>query len=282
MTMFLGIAEKKEFGRAGEAPRRGEAPARLVLHTTETRSLPAYSSPPHLTVAVGHPDSMPSLTAGEVRVWQHVSLDRTAYALLHPSGTEETNHMGSHCVQIEIVTCVADQPGAGVVGNRGRIPASLMQAVAGVVAAVLEAVPGIDPSVRPATSKWSDVGSFGASASQRFSVQEWREFNGICGHQHVPANAHWDPGAFDIDTLSGLVAGSRTSSAMRGSGSRSPSMTHVVSPGETLGAIAARFDVPLSDVRAANPDIVNADLIRPGDVLAIPPRGGGRGRGASA
>jgi hypothetical protein len=37
--------------------------------------------------------------------------------------------------------------------------------------------------------------SYGAGG-QRFSFARWRSFYGWCGHQHVPENAHGDPGAF--------------------------------------------------------------------------------------
>ncbi len=210
MAQFLSIAERKEFaGLSGHDPRRKDAPPRLVLHTTETKGLPAYSSPPHFTVAVGHPGSMPSLKEGQVKIWQHVSLDKTAYALLHPKGTEETNHMGSHCVQIEMVTYVGDQPKARppVVGNRGNIPEPLFLAVADLVREILAVVPGIRP-VAPEPAKWSASRSFGATAKQRFTPTEWRAFNGICGHEHVPANSHWDPGKFDITRFLSLVIGS--------------------------------------------------------------------------
>lgn len=204
--VFLSSAERVTFdGLDGATPRRGDAPARLVLHTTEGRSLPEYSSPPHFTVAVGHPDSMPSLPDGGVKVWQHVSLDKTAYALHHPHGTEETNHMGSHCVQIEIVTCVGDNPKARIVGNRGHLVEPLLRAVADLVREILTVVPGINPRAFPAENQWSANGSAGPNAPQRFSVNTWRNFNGICGHQHVPANNHWDPGDFDITGFVGLV-----------------------------------------------------------------------------
>lgn len=35
----------------------------------------------------------------------------------------------------------------------------------------------------------------------RMSDAEWREFNGICGHMHVPQNDHWDPGAMDLHKI---------------------------------------------------------------------------------
>jgi hypothetical protein len=154
---------------------------------------------------------MPSLRDGQVKVWQHVSLDKTAFALLHPKGTEETNHMGSHCVQIEMVTYIGDQPKARppIVGNRGNLPDPLFQAVADLVREILNVVPNIR-AVAPDPSKWSASGSFGANAKQRLSVTEWRGFNGICGHEHVPANKHWDPGKFDITRFLGLVTGKPT------------------------------------------------------------------------
>lgn len=46
---------------------------------------------------------------------------------------------------------------------------------------------------------------------------------------------------------------------------------HVVVAGDTLGAIAARHGVRLADLIAANPQIVNPDLIHPGDVITLPP-----------
>lgn len=207
MAQFLSIAKKKEFaGLAGAKPRRGNAPARLVLHTTETKTLPAYSSPPHFTIGVGHPGSMPSLADGDVSIWQHIAIGRTAYALLHPKGTEETNHMGSHCIQIEMITYVGDQPKAGIVGNRGNLPEPLLRAAAGLVQEIRDAVPDISLDAPPA-KQWSAVKSHGPNAKQRFSAAEWRDFNGICGHQHVPANAHWDPGQLDIEAFVGLVRG---------------------------------------------------------------------------
>ncbi len=211
MAGFLPIAEKKEFdGLSGSKPRRGDAPARLVLHTTEGRKLPEYSSPPHFTIAVGHPESLRSLGDGKVKIWQHISLDKTAYSLLHPKkAIPETNHMGSHCVQIEIITIVGDIPKAHIVGNRGQLPEVLLRAVAGLISEIRDAVPDI-PLTAPPPKQWSATKSFGPKAKQRFSVAEWTSFNGICGHQHVPINSHWDPGALDIAGLLGLVKGEAT------------------------------------------------------------------------
>ncbi|RMF59089.1 MAG: hypothetical protein D6746_08790, partial [Bacteroidetes bacterium] len=36
---------------------------------------------------------------------------------------------------------------------------------------------------------------------QRFTIDEWNKFSGVCGHQHVPDNDHWDPGKLDAVTI---------------------------------------------------------------------------------
>jgi hypothetical protein len=35
----------------------------------------------------------------------------------------------------------------------------------------------------------------------------WEQFNGVCGHQHVPENKHWDPGAIAWARLIGTEMG---------------------------------------------------------------------------
>src|SRR3954471_6483777 len=49
---------------------------------------------------------------------------------------------------------------------------------------------------------------------------------------------------------------------------------HLVKPGETLSGIAAERGVSLDALIRANPQIVNPHLIRPGQVVTLPPDGG--------
>ena len=207
MTVWLENATRKDEVR-GYRPRRRKAPPRIVLHTTETPSLPGYSrgkSAPHFTVGVGHPESIPKLSPGAVRVWQHFPLDRTARSLRGAPKPAETNHMGSHCIQIEMITYIGDTPKRP--GNRGRLPAALLEAVADVVRQIALEIPEIDIDSYPEPARWRPSGGYGLNAPQRFSDKEWERFNGICGHQHVPHNTHWDPGGFDIEGFVGLVKG---------------------------------------------------------------------------
>jgi hypothetical protein len=217
MSIFLPIAEKRTYpDKSGRVPRRRDAPSRIVIHTTETARLPGYregSVAPHFTIGVGDPGSLPNEESGRVRIWQHISLDRTASALRHNPGTIETNHMGAHCIQIECITYIGDQEAAGIVGNKGNFPKALSKALAGLVGEITAALGDININIHP--EKWSASGSYGEKASQRLSEKEWENFNGICGHEHVPNNTHWDPGAFDIEEFKGYLGSQRQPGAGR-------------------------------------------------------------------
>ena len=45
---------------------------------------------------------------------------------------------------------------------------------------------------------------------------------------------------------------------------------HTVVKGDTMWRIATRYEVGLSEIKSANPDITNPDLIYPGQVLTVP------------
>ena len=50
----------------------------------------------------------------------------------------------------------------------------------------------------------------------------------------------------------------------------SAATTHTVVRGDTMWKIAVRYEVGLSELKGANPQITNPDLIYPGQVLSIP------------
>jgi hypothetical protein len=159
-------------------------PFKGVLHTTEGGSYSgaraafvANGSAPHFTVAVEN---------GRFVVRQHIPLDRGAKALMHPSGTVETNRDGA--IQIEIVGFSAQQSTWSDVMLAGL--ASLMRWI--------EAQTGIKPT-SPVFRAYP--GSAGIGNGVRMSSAAWDSFNGWCGHQHVPNNDHGDPGAVPIQRL---------------------------------------------------------------------------------
>ena len=50
----------------------------------------------------------------------------------------------------------------------------------------------------------------------------------------------------------------------------SAATTHTVVSGDTMWKLAVRYEVGLSEIKAANPHIANPDLIYPGQILNIP------------
>jgi LysM repeat protein len=70
-----------------------------------------------------------------------------------------------------------------------------------------------------------------------------------------------------------------TQASASGGGRSGPSSDeHLVKPGETLSGIAAERGVSLDALVRANPQIVNPNLIHPGQTLTLPTSGGGEAR----
>jgi len=157
-------------------------PWRLVLHSTEGGSVEgavaAYKGDnvwPHATVDI------------RARRWvQHIPYDRPARALKHPAGTGETNK--ARALQLELVGFAAQSQdwAKDDLDWLGRMLAPLVTSFD---------IQPVSPTFYGAGAGWVLAV---ANARQRMSPQQWAQFNGICGHQHVPSNTHWDPGALDI------------------------------------------------------------------------------------
>ncbi len=49
-------------------------------------------------------------------------------------------------------------------------------------------------------------------------------------------------------------------------------VAHTVVPGDTMWKIAVKYEVGLSEIKSANPEIKNPDLIYPGQILNVPTR----------
>lgn len=145
---------------------------KLVWHTTEGSSLPTYSgSAPHFT-----------LDPKSGKLWQHIPITQAAKALMHPAGTVETNRASA--IQVELIGFASQtQNWSEQEYTRVASLARWIEANAGVRRAC--GVKFTGSSVKP----------------NRMTPTVWLAYNGHCGHQHVPNNDHWDPGAFRIDLV---------------------------------------------------------------------------------
>ena len=152
-----------------------DTPWRLVLHTTETKGLPNYTSPPHITI---------NPVTGTV--WQHINFDRGSYALRHPSGSVETNR--TRALQVEIIGYAKDAATYGTSLHLAKMLHWFEH----------------EFNIRRTNHPVFKLGCYGTGSVCRMLEDEWLLFDGICGHEHVPGNTHWDPGALPVDALLAL------------------------------------------------------------------------------
>lgn len=157
-------------------------PARGVLHTTEGSTYAgawgAYrqtGNNPHATV---------SYETSRFQVWQHLSFDRAASALIHPAGVQ-TNRLSA--IQIEIV---------GAAAKADRFPRGLLDGLRDMMRWIEE-----HTGIVPRSPQFLPYPPSAGANGVRLDPAAWLTFDGWCGHMHVPGNDHGDPGAIDIGYL---------------------------------------------------------------------------------
>lgn len=164
-------------------------PWRITWHEIQGSAnksvIEGHASPPHLWYA-------PSTR----KLYQTVPLSRSAFALYHASDAPyETNK--ARTIQIELEgysDYVANEPDEWL----NRIAEDVLVPICQWVA---EQGGSIELLNTP--GPFAIPGSARADAPQRFTPEQWRDFNGVCCHAHVPmGDDHWDTGAMDIQRIS--------------------------------------------------------------------------------
>ena len=139
-----------------------------MWHTTETNGLPNYGgSAPHFT-----------LDPATGRLWQHIPLNLGARAL-KPGGPNFWN-----AVQVELLGFAKDSH-TWPDGSYRRIAK---------LARWIESNFGV-PRGCGVTFKGDH------STPHLPSFEAFKSYAGHIGHQHVPGNTHWDPGALKINLV---------------------------------------------------------------------------------
>jgi hypothetical protein len=179
----------------------------VVLHTTEGRTLPDYNGgavAPNLT-------AVPDFANKRLNWFQHFDIDRSSRALVNLAGGVETNTL--NVVQVELVgTCDPATHAKWAAAGQAHIywPEAPEWALVELAAFlrwmhVEHGVPLSGPS------KWPPYPtSYANGGGQRMTPAEWEVFKGVCGHMHVPENAHGDPGSIDFGHLLALAKGTTT------------------------------------------------------------------------
>lgn len=154
-------------------------PFRGVLHTTEGSSY-AGARGAYLASRIS-----PHFTIGTEGCWQHVDVNQASSALVNIIGGVETNRLSA--IQIEVIG-FASKP---------NWPDQMIAAVRDLMIWI-EGQTGIKPWAPPA---WGGSDAYGTHTRYRMTPTAWLNFDGWCGHQHVPENEHWDPGPIPITRL---------------------------------------------------------------------------------
>lgn len=175
----------------------------VVIHTTETSGWPGYgggATAPNYT-------AKPNFDTKKLDLRQHYPDERSSRALVNSAGGVETNTLNA--VQIELVgTC--DPAHAKRWGSKKAgidyiyWPDAPEWALQGVADFLLDQHERHGTLLQaPKFRAYPD--SYGTNNGVRLTAAEWRNFYGVCGHQHVPENFHGDPGALPIDTILALT-----------------------------------------------------------------------------
>lgn len=169
------------------------------LHTTEGTNWPGYNGG---AVAPNY-TGKPNIGAKRLDWRGHFPDERSSRALVNSAGGVETNTLNVEQVEL-IGTC--NPAHAQRWGNlRAGVdyiywpdaPDWALQDVADFLADQNKrhGTPLVAPKFRPYPA------SYGANNGVRFTDSQWRQFKGVCGHQHIPENLHGDPGAFPIEKV---------------------------------------------------------------------------------
>ena len=169
----------------------------LVLHFTQGTTIAGAIDAMRKAHSECHEVVDPAMVGSEgmALTLQLLPWGTPARSLKHPAGRPETNNRGftagsdlGRCYQVEIV-------------GRSEVAAAYPEWWYQHLADYLRdqcAKLGV-----PYTFPCPFVGNegYGASARQRLSWAQWSTVAGIVGHQHVPGNEHWDPGALNMTRL---------------------------------------------------------------------------------
>ncbi len=183
METWHPLANRAPAGTAGGS--YVGVPWKLVIHTIEAPAETLYSYNP--SSYYGH-SAWPHATIDSAGIHQHLPIDVAARALYNAAGGVETNN--ANAIQCEVM---------GQAAHIDELPDETWHNL-------VEWLSWCAIQTRtPVHFADFVAGGYGENAAQRFGPQEWLDFAGICGHQHVPENDHWDPGALDTTKLAALM-----------------------------------------------------------------------------
>jgi hypothetical protein len=172
----------------------GAGRPKVVLHTTESPR-GSYAAVRNLWRGPANwGKGLPHFLADGARYVQLLPLNVGAYTLENSPGGADTNRSGP-AIQVEICGRAAEGFNDLEYEALGRWLADLVKAGVDLDLAQHPTFYGLDAGFTLASY----------NARQRLSADAYNAFNGFLGHQHVPENAHWDPGKLDAARVERLA-----------------------------------------------------------------------------
>ena len=175
----------------GPLPTHDRTKVALVLHTTETKSMPGFrdsTTAPHYVYDL------------QTRQWFKWAEYQDGYV-----GTlkgHKTGHYNCKAFQVEIIGYSAkyNKDGARLHPWIGDASDHNYQDLADFYRWSHD-LPGIGFDVTPTPDNgWL----YGTSSPYRMSEAEWERFSGLTAHGAVPGNTHWDTGVLDLRRIHAL------------------------------------------------------------------------------
>lgn len=178
----------------------------LCIHTTEGVDWDGYgggSKAPNYT-------AKPVIGRQQIAWRAHFNDETSSRALENQAGGVETNTL--NVVQVELVgTCDPSHKlrWGNLVAGRDYIywpdaPDWALRQVANFIKDMHKRH-GLKLSAPAFQAYPASYGARSGTNNVRMSDSQWRNFSGICGHQHVPENVHGDPGDLPIEKVLSMV-----------------------------------------------------------------------------
>ena len=168
------------------------------IHTTEGFGWPAYIRDGKVGAAAPHLTGLPDF-ANKRMIWrQHFNDNHSARALSNPAGGVETNK--ANILQVELIGTCDDRYRTSWGTRRAGVdyihwPTAPDWATRGLAELLAYWNKRWGVKLTDGGLPWVTFDAY-LRGNPRMTATQWRNFYGVCGHQHVPENTHGDPGSF--------------------------------------------------------------------------------------
>ena len=175
---------------------------------------------------------------------------------LRNDGSRRTNREGKVNIQVEVLARAKSPWTKGFDASKKPNYRKLIAAMRA------HGIPDVWPAGKPPATA-------AAAAKRSRSRAVWQTMGGHFSHADVPGNDHWDPGAIDTTIVPGKAAAPAPDPGSGSGTTPSAPSTYTVKKGDTLTAIAAKYNTTVARLVSLN-GLTDADDLTVGQTLKLP------------